>query len=145
MQIDSSYTLAEYLENLEPADIERLEQYVTEDVHFRDPFNDSVGSEGFQAVLTDMFLHLESLQFQVTDCLFSEEQRVGYLLWNMNAKSKHMGRKDLDIEGVSQVTFNSEGKVSAHFDYWDAASGLYEKLPLISFILKNIRKRISST
>jgi steroid delta-isomerase len=92
-----------------------------------------------------MFLHLESLQFQVKDCLFSEKQRVGYLLWNMNAKSRHLGRKDLDIEGVSQVTFNSEGKVTAHFDYWDAAVGLYEKLPLISFILKNIRKRISST
>ena len=136
---------ASFLENIKRPDIEHLEQYVSEDIHFRDPFNDCVGLEQFQAVLSDMFVHLESFQFQVDDCIFSEEKRIGYLQWNMAVKSKHLRSKNLDIDGVSQVTFNSEGKVSAHFDYWDAASGLYEKIPIINFILKQIRKRISST
>ena len=136
---------AKFLENIKRPDIECLEHYVSKDIHFRDPFNDCIGLEQFQAVLSDMFIHLESFQFQVTDCIFSEEQRVGYLQWNMAAKSKHLRNKDLTLEGVTQVTFNSEGKVSAHFDYWDAASGLYEKIPIINFILKKIRKRISST
>ena len=138
------HVYAHFLENLKADDIKNLKQYVSEDVHFRDPFNDCVGSDGFQTVLSDMFLHLESFQFQVTDCVFSEKQRAGYLLWHMAAKSRHLRSKELDIEGVSRVTFNSEGKVSTHFDYWDAASGLYEKLPLVSLILKKIRKKISS-
>ena len=136
---------ASFLANIKQPDIERLGQYVSEDIHFRDPFNDCVGLDQFRAVLSDMFIHLESFQFQITDCLFSEEQQIGYLHWNMAAKSKHLRNKDLDIQGVSQVTFNSEGKVIAHFAYWDAASGLYEKIPIINFILKKIRKRISST
>ena len=136
---------ASFLENIKRPDIERLEQYVSEDIHFRDPFNDCVGLEQFQAVLSDMFIHLESFRFHITDCIFSEEKRIGYLQWSMAVKSKHLRNKTLDINGVSQLTFNSEGKVSAHFDYWDAASGLYEKIPIINFILKKIRKRISST
>ncbi len=44
--------------------------------------------------------------------------------------------------GVTHMRFDREGRVLLHQDYWDAAGGLYEHLPGIGWILRNIRARL---
>ena len=136
---------ANFLEDLKFEDLALLDQHLSNDVQFRDPFNDCVGIDGFRDVLSDMFLHIASPKFRVKECMFCEKKRIGFLLWTLTGKSKVVNRKELSIEGVSRVTFDLTGKVNAHFDYWDTATGLYEKLPILGFLLKKIRKKISST
>jgi hypothetical protein len=36
---------------------------------------------------------------------------------------------------VSHVSFDDSGRVTAHTDYWDAAEGLYKRLPLIGVLM----------
>jgi len=43
--------------------------------------------------------------------------------------------------GSSHLRFNSDGLVEYHRDYWDASEELYEKLPVIGFVLKALKKR----
>ena len=40
------------------------------------------------------------------------------------------------IEGMSDITFNKEGKIVSHLDYWDSLNGLYVKLPFIGILYK---------
>jgi len=44
--------------------------------------------------------------------------------------------------GISHLRFNEDGLVVLHQDYWDPAGGLYEHLPGIGWILRNIRARL---
>ena len=51
-----------------------------------------------------------------------------------------MKGRQLDITGASMVMFADDGRVMTHVDYWDAASQLYEKLPIIGWLLKKLRQ-----
>ena len=46
---------AQYLENLSLSTINSLDNYVADDVRFKDPFNDVRGSEKMKAVFLHMF------------------------------------------------------------------------------------------
>jgi len=41
------------------------------------------------------------------------------------------------------VTFDDNGLVVAHIDYWDAAQNLYERLPLIGWLFAWLRRRLA--
>jgi hypothetical protein len=45
---------------------------------------------------------------------------------------------------MSEVQFDEAGSVRAHIDHWDAAGQLYEKLPVIGWILRRIRARLAA-
>jgi len=44
--------------------------------------------------------------------------------------------------GISHLRFDEAGLVVLHQDYWDPAGGIYENLPIIGWILRNIRVRL---
>ncbi len=44
--------------------------------------------------------------------------------------------------GVTHLRFDAEGRVILHQDYWDSASGLYEHLPSVGWIIRNIKARL---
>jgi hypothetical protein len=35
-----------------------------------------------------------------------------------------------------------DGKVSSHIDYYDAASNIYERLPVLRWLVRLIKKRV---
>ncbi|NDH57873.1 MAG: nuclear transport factor 2 family protein, partial [Betaproteobacteria bacterium] len=37
-----------------------------------------------------------------------------------------------------------EGKIAEHRDYWDAAEELYEKIPLLRWLMRWLRRKIAS-
>jgi hypothetical protein len=44
---------------------------------------------------------------------------------------------------MTEVHFDQSGKVAAHLDHWDAASQLYEHVPLLGGVLRIIRRRLA--
>ena len=53
-------------------------------------------------------------------------------------------RKQWTIEGVTLLELRPDGKIVSHCEYWDAASQLYEKFPIIGPLLRMLRARIVS-
>ena len=49
-------------------------------------------------------------------------------------------QRNVQINGSSHVKFDDQGLVTFHRDYWDAAEELYEKLPVIGFVMKQLKK-----
>lgn len=126
-------------EQLAPENIDQLEALVSSDIHFRDPFNDVTGWRGMRAVLVDMFEHCENPGFTITERLADDE--CAYLRWIFEARIPVLG--EFHIDGVSRLAFDDNGRIREHLDYWDS-SPLYLRLPLIGWLLRRLKKRISA-
>lgn len=135
---------AGYFETMtEPADLDRLGEYCTADVRFKDPFNDVRGLQAMRRVFDHMFQTTVEPRFSVTSIAADGDH--AFLHWRFTFKPKgREGDEPWLIDGTSIVTIDGEGRVSSHVDYWDAAEQLYEKLPVISFILRRIKKKLGS-
>jgi steroid delta-isomerase len=62
--------------------------------------------------------------------------------WLFEAETK--GGLKLSFAGMSELTFDSEGKVACHVDPWDAGKEFYERLPLLGWLLRTIRRRVAA-
>lgn len=129
-----------YLESLSPQSVGQLRDLVAPDVRFRDPFHAVTGAVAMERVFTAMFRSLTNVRFTVTDRAWSGN--AWYLRWRFEADRKQGGQV-FAFDGVSEVHFDPDGKVRFYRDHWDAAEGLYERLPGIGLLLHWLRRRIA--
>ena len=146
----SNDPLVRYAALLEILDRERLHELcalVSDDVHYRDPFNDCRGRKAFRAVFSDMLNKLEEVNFEVIERAWTRRNgdagvSVALIRWQLNARLAALGNQSWSVPGCSEVHFTANGLVSAHLDYWDAAGQLYEKLPFLGRCLRALRHRL---
>jgi len=128
-----------YLETLTPESLHDLPRHVTDQVHFKDPFNDVRGAEHMQRVFQHMFENLEDIRFTIHQAI--EQDNICMMEWRF--KSRLQGQ-DWCFDGVSTIRFSEDGRVQSHIDYWDAADNFYVRLPLIGALIRWIRKRVTT-
>ncbi|WP_282610397.1 nuclear transport factor 2 family protein [Pelagibius sp. Alg239-R121] len=140
----SETAVADYIaffENLTPDDLGKFDEIFASDARFRDPFNDAHGVAAVRRVFEKMFEDVDGHSFKVFDHAISGN-RV-YLNWEFRLTPR--GKSDVwQIEGMSVIEFREDGKVSAHVDHYDAASQIYEKIPVIGAVLRGLRRRIAA-
>lgn len=128
----------DFLENLTPESLEQLGDFVTGDIRFRDPFNDVRGADRMHAVFRHMFAAVGPVTLKV--CQGASDGNVLYLQWVFSAQLRG---HPWSFDGTSVVTFASSGLVEEHIDYWDAATAFYERLPVIGWLLRRVRRRVA--
>lgn len=129
----------EVFESLEPDMLQTLTDCFAERARFVDPFNDVRGSEAIRQVFEHMFATCEDPRFDVDECIGDEH--LVYLRWRFkfgSPGSRHT------VLGVSRVQFAPDGRVTEHRDYWDPASQLYEKFPILGRLFRALRHRIGA-
>ncbi|MGM0560422.1 MAG: nuclear transport factor 2 family protein [Pseudomonadota bacterium] len=129
---------AAFFESLSPETLPDLNQYVTKEVHFRDPFNDFIGRQRMERAFRHMFDLLDDVRFEVHDLACSD--RAAYLRWTMIYRRKQ--GPEQCIEGMSEILLADDGRVQVHIDHWDAAGQLYERLPVLGGLLRLVRRRL---
>lgn len=133
---------ADFFETLRSEDLERLDTLFSETVHFKDPFNDVRGLAAVKRVFAHMFERCVDPRFHVADYCGSGDR--GYLEWRFEFSLAIQGRKH-SLEGLSRITFDADGRVCEHIDYWDPAEQIYSRLPILGWILGHVRNRLSAT
>ena len=111
--------------------IEQFDNFIDKNIIFSDPFNDIKGSENFKKIFYHMFKNVKDPSFIILN--YSKSKNKVFLKWKMTFyafKSKQF------IVGVSEITLNSDGKISSHIDYWDSMNGLFIKLPFIGILYR---------
>ena len=117
--------------NLKPQNIHEFDDLVSNDIIFKDPFNNVKGVNAFKTIFYHMFKNVKEPKFRIVDYSINK-QRV-FLKWKMT----FIAFKSLQIiEGMSELLLNDAGKVASHIDYWDALNGLYIKIPFIGYFYK---------
>ena len=128
-----------YLESLTARDISLLSDYVSPHVRFCDPFHDIRGAGEMAAIFSKLFSTVSDINYSVLES--GGEGRFFFFRWILTGMLK---QKKWAVEGVTLVEIGLDGKVSAHREYWDAASQVYEKFPIIGLLLRMLRARIGS-
>jgi hypothetical protein len=65
-----------------------------------------------------------------------------YFRWVMDFSAPKLAKGEvLRTIGITQVRFNEDGQVVLHQDFWDAANGIYEHIPLVGGAIRAIKKR----
>lgn len=130
-------------ESLTPATVADLGRIYAPDARFIDPFNDVQGLAQVQAIFRHMFETLEQPRFVVTGSVV--EQDRCFLLWNFHFRFRSF-RRDVaqTIAGTSHLHFDAQGLIDLHHDYWDAAHGLYQQMPVIGALMRWLRRRANS-
>lgn len=126
------------LESLTGSTIEALDIHLADDVRFRDPFHDIAGKTAMKQAFARLFAAATDISFFIDDHA-AEANRI-YFHWRLSAILR--GRA-WQVQGVTKVVFNQAGKVSSHEEYWDAATQLYERMPVIGPLLRYVRRRIA--
>jgi ketosteroid isomerase-like protein len=128
-----------FFESLEVESLNHLDAVFSDTATFRDPFNAVQGRRAIRQVFEHMFRTTRSPRFRVRDWMCSGH--AAFIRWRFTCSVKGRG---IDMTGVSHVSFDHAGRVTAHIDYWDAAQGLYERLPLIGVMMRWLRGRLAA-
>jgi hypothetical protein len=135
--------LVDFFQTLTPERVADLGQHYAQDVWFKDPFNEVRTLAQVQAIFSHMFVQLDQPRFVVKECLGQGDQ--AFLTWDFVFRLRRFDTTRWQtIRGASHVRFNSQGLVSMHRDYWDAAEELYEKLPLLGGLMRWLKARARS-
>ena len=135
--------LAQLYESLSPELLPQLAQCYASGARFKDPFNDIQGSAAIVRVFEHMFASMEQPRFIVTQRIVQGDQ--AFLVWEFYFRLRHkrMANEQF-IRGATHLQFDPQGLVSLHRDYWDTAEELYEKLPIVSLLMRWLRRKITT-
>lgn len=132
---------ADFFAGLTRQSLDGLDALVTEDVHFRDPFNDVQGRSIMKALFADMFRDCSYVKFRIDGAVRDGDQ--AFLKWTFFYTPRRFGGPDpWQAIGVSELHFTPDGRVKAHLDHWDAGSQFYARLPIIGALVRWVRNRL---
>jgi hypothetical protein len=127
-----------YFEDLTPDTLPEIARIATPDMRFRDPFNDVRGIDNVVRLLGTMYAH-GTPRFEILDRALG--QSAGYILWRFT-NDPGGGRAPLMITGMSEIHFAPDGRISEHIDHWDSGGQFYERIPVLGWLIRLVRKRL---
>jgi len=136
---DSRVTrLKQYFETLTPESVDRIATVYSEDVWFKDPFNEVRGLPALARVFGHMFLQVKEPRFVITRAVAAGED--AFLTWDFLFRMNRSPARERVIRGATHIQFADDGRVAYHRDYWDAAEELYEKLPILGMLMRTLKR-----
>lgn len=133
-----------WFEQLQPADVARMNQLYNTNTYFKDPFNEVHHVRDVQAIFEHMFKRLNQPRFVVTNA-FDHHDKTGLacvLTWEFHFSVKaDKAAKQWVILGASHLRFDAQGRINYHRDYWDAAEELYERIPVLGAVMRWLKRQ----
>ncbi len=135
---DDLQKLIRFFETINTGNVSQLAQVYSEDVFFKDPFNEVRGLADVVQIFSHMFEQVDSPRFVVTNHVLQGDQ--AFLTWDFLFQMKRFSAAEQCIRGATHLRFGPDGKANFHRDYWDAAEELYEKLPVLGSLMRGLKQ-----
>ena len=133
------YRVIDFFQSISVDSVRTLSLIYTDDVWFKDPFNEVQGLEHVSHIFTHMFEQVDAPRFVITHSVLQDDQ--AFLTWDFLFRMRRFSDEEQCIRGATHVRFASDGRVAYHRDYWDAAEELYEKLPVVGSLMRWLKTR----
>lgn len=133
-------------ENLTPQSLkEKLALLLDPNIEFKDPFNHVFDRQQCIRVFEHMFENCYQPKFSVTHRFINETDNSAScsVYWEFEFKTGKNAQIET-ITGNSFIEINQHSLISKHIDYWDPAEQFYEDLPLIGWILRKIKQKVTA-
>ncbi|MDC7712709.1 nuclear transport factor 2 family protein [Vogesella sp. LYT5W] len=128
----------DWFATLSPQTLADIDTVYTESATFRDPFQALHGRTAIAELYARMFRQLQAPRFVIGEVVAQGDK--AFVCWDFSFVL--LGRAQ-QIHGGTLLTLAADGRIAAHRDYWDAAEGVYEKLPLVGALLRVIKRRMA--
>lgn len=128
------------VQNLSRDNLDEFFELTASDIEFRDPFNHTSGQLPMREIFEDMFEKLDDVSFEIREHVGDPERGLVFIYWVFRADNKLTG--PMEFTGMSRVHVNAHGLVDSHLDFWDAASEIYEKVPVMGTVLRTMKSRL---
>ena len=138
---DSSNLYIRLFEELSMEQLEGIEDFISNNIQFKDPFNELSGLDDFRRLLVKTLNDVKDPKFTVIHRAWSKD--ILFLRWSFQGEIK--GLNHWNVEGMSEILFDEQGLVCQHIDHWDASEQFYAKLPLIGTIIRLIRRQLQAS
>lgn len=157
-------TLAHYANAFESMTAETyhslLSPLLADNVYFQDPFNELHGKENTFKVFEHMYQTLHQPKFLITHCALCNRRHqatwdtsietpaeenpevAGLILWEFRF-ALNASKPEIIFSGTTKVTFNQQGLIQSHIDYWDAGKEVYGKVPLLGWMIQKVRNKLA--
>jgi len=120
---------------------DQFDSVYAEDVWFNDTVKTVTGREALRHYLLETANRVASCRVQIDDIGISSGNY--YVRWRMTVVPKGTAEKDAwQSIGLTHLRFDDVGSVILHQDYWDSAAGLYEHIPVVGWMIRNIKARL---
>ena len=132
-------------DHLDKEHMKVVEEFYDRDAVFQDPIHKIKGTKAIREYYEGLYKKVESIRFEYKN--ISEFESLVTLEWRMylRAPSLNSGR-EITVDGVSLITFGGrEGKVISHRDYFDMGEFIYERVPILSSVIRIIKNKMSGS
>lgn len=117
-----------------------LDDYYASDVVFYDPVGSIKTIDKMKLYYQNMYDGVENIRFDFSN--FAKQGEIYYFSWVMYLKTPKLNNsKEFPVTGVSEIHFR-DGLVYYHRDYFDLGEMVYERIPVVGWLTKKIKKRL---
>lgn len=135
--------IVDFFESLQPASVRSMDLLYSESAYFKDPFNEVRGLPQIQQIFDHMYVALHQPHFVITETV--TQGHLSFIVWEFRFRFKRFDRETPQVvRGCSHLRLQPDGRIVYHRDYWDAAEELYEKLPIVSHLMRWLKRRANS-
>ena len=133
-----------FMASLSPESVrERTQRIYAPDAYLNDNLTEVHGAAAIQAHFARSFEGVSDISVAFHDTVRSGDD--WYVRWTMSNTFRSLRNGATVVtSGMSHVRFDDQGRVLLHRDFWDAASGLYEHVPVLGSGIRMVKSRIVS-
>lgn len=114
-----------------------VDDVYSRDVIFQDSFHRIEGLDAMKEYFSALYLNLNSSEFIFHNHWIGNGSAM--LTWTMTYSHGRLNNgRDISIEGSTEIRFDE--KVHFHKDYFDGGSLLYEHVPVLGSVIKQLKK-----
>lgn len=120
-----------------------VDDFYDQNAVFQDPIHEIKGLKAIRSYYEGLYKNVESIRFE-----YKRTAEVGdfvTLEWRMYLKAPNLNSgQEITLDGASLINFGGkDGKVISHRDYFDMGEFIYERVPVLSSVIRYIKKKMA--
>jgi hypothetical protein len=118
-----------------------LDGFYHPEVVFEDPLVRINGLERLKRYYADMYESVTAISFDFSEQIVEEDTHVA--IWSMRMRFRKLNKgREVQLDGISVIRFNEEDLVVYHRDYFDVGAMVYEQVPFVGYLVRQVKKRL---
>jgi len=132
-----------FFADFSPAKVgELLDETYAPTLYFNDTLKEITDRATLKHYLAESAAAVEQCTVDIDDVVANATGDY-YFRWRMRIRFKRFARgRDTWSIGMSQIRFDADGRVVFHQDFWNAADGLFQHVPVLGWMIRAIKRRL---
>jgi limonene-1,2-epoxide hydrolase len=132
-----------FFEKLSKDNMGLVDEFYHPQVDFIDPVGAIKGSAKIKTYYSHMYQNAKNLKFDFVE--FHEAGNHVVAIWKMTLQTDKLnGGEAYTVDGNSVIKFDENGKAVYHRDYFDMGAFVYERVPVVGFVVRKIKERLKA-